>query len=122
MLFAALARLGPRVPCLRILPFEESLMNPKPVLAVSLLVAIAASLAPLRADEQKPAQKEPWKPEDIIYAESAGQFRISPDGKWAVWVKSSGNKEKDTRVSNLFLSRLMENSEIPLTRGADNNS
>src|SRR5947209_15691216 len=95
MLFAALARLVSRVPCLRILPFEESLMNPKPVLAVSLLAAITVCLAPLRADEQKPAPKEPWKPEDIIYGESAGQFRVSPDGKWAVWVKSSGNKEKD---------------------------
>ena len=66
MLFAALARLVSRVPCLRILPFEESLMNPKPILAVSLLAAIAVCLAPLRADEQKPAPKEPWKPEDII--------------------------------------------------------
>ncbi|PYU06837.1 MAG: peptidase S9 [Acidobacteria bacterium] len=113
MLFAALAAHS---------SFEESLMNPKPVLAVSLLAAITVCLAALRADEQKPAPKEPWKPEDIIYGESAGQFRISPDGKWAVWVKSSGNKEKDTRVSNLFLASLTENREIPLTRGADNNS
>src|SRR5215475_10248156 len=65
--------------------------------------------------------KEPWKPEDIIYAESAQQMRISPDGKWLVWVKSTGDKEKDARVSNLVISSLSENKEIPLTRGSDNN-
>ncbi len=71
----------------------------------------------------KPApQIEPWKPEDIIFAESAQpQTRISPDAKWLVWVKSTGDKEKDTRVSNLMLSSLTENKEIQLTRGSDNN-
>lgn len=62
---------------------------------------------------------EPWKPEDFIYAESAGQYRISHDGNWLVWVKSFGDKEKDARVSNLFLSSLTENKEIQLTRGTD---
>ena len=61
----------------------------------------------------------PWKPEDIIYAESANQYRISPDNRWLVWVKSTGDKEKDTRVSNLFLSSMAENREIQLTRGTD---
>jgi dipeptidyl aminopeptidase/acylaminoacyl peptidase len=66
--------------------------------------------------------KEPWKPEDVIYAESAApQARISPDAKWLVWVKSSGDKDKDARVSNLILSSLTENNEIPLTRGSDLN-
>ena len=77
------------------------------------------------ADEPKPAadtkkKAEPWKPEDFIYSEFAGQYRISPDGKWLVWVKSVGDKEKDARVSNLFLSSLTDNKEIQLTRGADN--
>jgi len=74
-------------------------------------------------DDAKPAAKiEPWKPEDIIYAESAApQTRISPDAKWVVWVKSTGDKEKDARVSNLMLSSLAENKEIQLTRGSDNN-
>jgi dipeptidyl aminopeptidase/acylaminoacyl peptidase len=74
------------------------------------------------ADETKPAlKKEPWKPEDFIYSEVAGQYRISPDAKWLVWVKSTGDKEKDARVSNLFLSSLTENREIQLTRGSDSN-
>jgi dipeptidyl aminopeptidase/acylaminoacyl peptidase len=65
------------------------------------------------------ATRSPWKPEDIIYAESANQYRISPNNRWLVWVKSTGDKEKDTRVSNLFLSSMAENREIQLTRGTD---
>ena len=86
--------------------------------------ALGFSALPLaRADESKSDKKEPWKAEDVIYAESAApQTRISPDAKWLVWVKSTGDKDKDTRVSNLILSSLTENKEIPLTRGNDNNS
>lgn len=87
---------------------------------------------PARADESrspgsdaadnKSDKKEPWKPEDVIFAETASpQTRISPDAKWLVWVKSTGDKDKDTRVSNLILSSLTENKEIPLTRGSDYN-
>jgi dipeptidyl aminopeptidase/acylaminoacyl peptidase len=72
--------------------------------------------------ETNAAKKEPWKPEDVIYAESAApQTRISPDARWLVWVKSTGDKDKDLRVSNLILSSLTENKEIQLTRGSDNN-
>jgi dipeptidyl aminopeptidase/acylaminoacyl peptidase len=72
------------------------------------------------ADETKtPAKIEPWKSEDFIYSEAAGQYRISPDAKWLVWVKSAGDKEKDARVSNLFLSSMTESREIQLTRGTD---
>jgi len=87
----------------------------------------AAKVAPLSSAENAAAvkgteTKEPWKPEDVIYAESAAlQTRISPDAKWLVWVKSSGDKDKDARVSNLILSSLTENKEIPLTRGSDLN-
>ncbi len=105
-----------------------------PFFAVSLFFgALEFSARPsVHANESKTAatdaaaagsdQKEPWKPEDVIYAESAApQTRISPDAKWLVWVKSTGDKDKDTRVSNLILSSLTENKEIPLTRGSDNN-
>ncbi|MGB8593359.1 MAG: prolyl oligopeptidase family serine peptidase [Candidatus Acidiferrales bacterium] len=66
-----------------------------------------------------PAKKSPWKPDDFVYTESASQFRVSPNGKWAVWVKSTPDKDKDTRVSNLILSSLTEKMEIPLTRDTD---
>ena len=64
----------------------------------------------------------PWSPEDVINAESAAGFRISPDGKWAAWSKSISNKEKDGRTSNLYLTNLTDKKEIQLTRGTDNNT
>jgi dipeptidyl aminopeptidase/acylaminoacyl peptidase len=74
----------------------------------------------VKADDAKPAAKtEPWKAEDEIFQEFVTQMRISPDGKWLVWVKSTGDKEKDARVSNLYLSSLAEDKEIALTRGSD---
>src|SRR6202045_3005779 len=94
-----------------------------------VVVAFAAcadfwNLAPaVQADEKTaPSKKELWKPEDFIYGKTAGQFRISPDAKWVVWVKTSGDKDKDARVSNLVLSSLTESREISLTRGGDTNT
>src|SRR5258708_30428862 len=82
-----------------------------------------ADVTPIFADDKPvPAKREPWKAEDFIYGETAGQFRISPDAKWVVWVKTSGDKDKDARVSNLVLSSMAESREIPLTRGSDNNT
>jgi len=101
-------------------------MRCKSIVAAILLAGTFCAAGMLRlpaavADETKnPAKTEPWKPEDFIYGEAAQQFRISPDGKWLVWVKSVGDKEKDVRISNLFLSSLAENREIQLTRGSDN--
>ncbi|MGH9702321.1 MAG: prolyl oligopeptidase family serine peptidase [Candidatus Acidiferrales bacterium] len=66
-----------------------------------------------------PDSKKPWKPEDVVMTESANEVRISPDGQWAVWAKSTPDKEKDVRVSNLILSSLTGKKEIPLTRGSD---
>jgi dipeptidyl aminopeptidase/acylaminoacyl peptidase len=97
------------------------------ILAFAALTFSSALVCPsfdsLRADDTKaPAKIQQWKPEDIIYAEAAQpQPRISPDAKWLVWVKSTGDKDKDARVSNLILSSLTENREIQLTRGSDNN-
>jgi dipeptidyl aminopeptidase/acylaminoacyl peptidase/formylglycine-generating enzyme required for sulfatase activity len=100
------------------------------VSALALGYASAAVLHPWPAsasDDAKPATAaaaakiEPWKPEDIIYAERANQLQISPDSKWLVWVKSTGDREKDATVGNLVLSSLTDNTEIPLTRGSDNN-
>ena len=92
----------------------------------ALLTLVGVLLIPflriVHADDAKPpAKTEPWKAEDIIYAESLNpQTRISPDAKWLVWVKSSGDKEKDARFSNLMLSSLSENKDIQPTRGSAN--
>ena len=97
-------------------------MFPNRIRPSVLLVAsfmICASL--FASDESKsPSKTEPWKAEDIIYDESVSDLHISPDAHWLVWAKTDGDKEKDARVSNIFLSSLTEDREIQLTRGADN--
>src|SRR5882724_9445587 len=91
------------------------------------IVSLAAcfSILPFVAhadDAKAPTKIEPWKAEDIIYEESAQQMRISPNAQYLVWVKSTGDKEKDARVSNLFLSSLtVPDKTLALTRGSDNN-
>lgn len=87
----------------------------RPALRVAAAILMLCAARPAPA---KPAT-QPWKPEDVLFAENAGEFRISADSKWLAWIKSEGDKEKDARVSNLFLSSLTENREIQLTRGTD---
>src|SRR5580704_2412752 len=66
-----------------------------------------------------PVAKGKWTPEDVVYQEDAGSFDISKDGRSAVWVKSTADKEKNERVGNLYLSSLTEQKEVQLTRGMD---
>jgi dipeptidyl aminopeptidase/acylaminoacyl peptidase/formylglycine-generating enzyme required for sulfatase activity len=66
-----------------------------------------------------PAKSSPWKAEDVIFAESVRQFRISPARQGVAWIKAQGDKEKDGVVSNLFLSSMAMDQEIQLTRGTD---
>ena len=90
------------------------------IFAAFFAALLLASGAPgQEATPNSPAKKSPWTPDDIVFSEFATQFRISPDGKWAVWIKSAGSKDKDGRVSNLYLSSLTEKKEIQLTRGED---
>jgi len=90
-----------------------------------LVVLLAATLVPgtLAAadDAPKPDQAKiaPWTAEDILLAESAGQWEISPDGRWAVWVRSQMDKDKNGRVSNIFLTNLETKKEFQLTRGTE---
>jgi dipeptidyl aminopeptidase/acylaminoacyl peptidase len=73
------------------------------------------------ADEKKleAGKKNQWTPEDVVYQEDAGQFRISPDGKFALWVKGTADKDKDLRVGNLYLANLSDGKAVQLTRGTD---
>jgi dipeptidyl aminopeptidase/acylaminoacyl peptidase/formylglycine-generating enzyme required for sulfatase activity len=75
---------------------------------------------PKAAEETKvPGKTSSWKPEDVVFAESVRQFRISPARQWVAWIKAQGDKEKDAVVSNLVLSNLAMDQEIQLTRGTD---
>ena len=89
-----------------------------------MLMTICALAIPLAlhaaTDDAKPAaaKKSPWTAEDVVNQEDASQFEISPDGRFAVWVKATADKEKDERVSNLYLSNLSDGKQVQLTRGA----
>ena len=88
----------------------------KKFIPVSLLIfCLAVGLYP---EAKKSASPSEWKIEDVIGQESAGSFSISPDGYWALWVKTIADKEKDGRTSHIFLSSLGEKPEtLQLTRG-----
>lgn len=94
----------------------------KSVCAVIAAFAMALLVGTALADDTKSidtGKKASWKAEDFVFTENAGQFRISPDCKWVVWVKNTADKEKDLRISNLYLSSLTDKKEIQLTRGED---
>ena len=78
----------------------------------------ASSAAGIAAPASAASGKETqWIAEDMIASERGEEFRISPDAKWAVWVKVYPDADKDEMVSNLFLTSLIEKQEIQLTRG-----
>ena len=66
------------------------------------------------------AATDRWTIDDVILAEKASEFRISPDSQWAVWVKAGMDEDAGEQVSNLVLSRLGgQRDDIRLTRGHD---
>jgi len=90
------------------------------VLASVLLTLISVLALAEDAPKSAPAKLTPWTPEDILSAEYASQWQVSPDGKWAVWVKMQMDKEKNGRISNLFLTNLETKKEVQLTRSTEN--
>ena len=85
----------------------------------SAIFLISDSL--VSADESEPAAKtSPWKSEDVVYEETINDFSLSPDARSVVWIKGDGDKEKDERISNLFLTSLAEDRTVQLTRGGYN--
>src|SRR5438034_364923 len=65
----------------------------------------------------KSARTGQWTVEDVIRTESAGGFQISPDGRWAVWVKTTLDTDKDEHVGQLMRTDLKKCRTIELTRG-----
>ena len=95
-------------------------MDKRRLVCALFLTGVGAVASQSAADESKaPRKTDPWKPEDFVYAESSGAFRISPDSQSVAWIKTEADKEKDKRFSNLFVSSLSEDREIQLTRGTD---
>jgi dipeptidyl aminopeptidase/acylaminoacyl peptidase len=95
----------------------------KTLLAVLTAMILSAVVAVAQAQTAPTADstKSKWTVDDIIMSEQAGQAQVSPDCRWTAWAKTSVDKEKDSRVSNIWLSSLIEKKEIELTRGTDTN-
>ena len=91
-------------------------MNGLRLFAAVAMVSLCSLWAPA---EETPAAatKQEWTVKEVLLEESAVDFEVSPDGRWAVWVKRQMDKEKGKRVSNLWLSSLIEQKSIQLTRG-----
>src|SRR4051794_16678844 len=88
-------------------------------LLVSSIVAHAQVASNTQVHASPNGSKSPWGTDDIVMAEQGSDFEVSPNGKWAVWVKSTPDNEGDRLVSNLVLSSLTDGKEIQLTRGND---
>jgi len=87
------------------------------IISLTLILSLSLIFSFYGRAEEK-TSKSAWKIEDIINQEYAGRIEISPDGGWAVWVKTTPHKEKDRRVSHLYLTSLKDESEtLQLTRG-----
>jgi dipeptidyl aminopeptidase/acylaminoacyl peptidase len=65
------------------------------------------------------ASEPAWSVDDALSWEWASDFQLSPDCRWAAWVKGVPDKEKNEWVGNLFLSSLTEEKEIQLTRSPE---
>lgn len=88
------------------------------ILVAAVITGVAGAAAAQTTGPAVVIGKETeWTVEDVIAPERAEQFRISPDNRWAVWVKDLPDADKDEMVSNLYLSSLTEKKEIQLTRG-----
>ncbi len=61
-----------------------------------------------------------WTVDDVIRAESASSFVISPNSEQAVWVKSSHDSEKNEFRRHLFITDLKTGEIRQLTQGAAN--
>ncbi|MCG6919906.1 MAG: prolyl oligopeptidase family serine peptidase [Acidobacteria bacterium] len=95
---------------LRLLPFAT-------VAAVATILA-PSGLGAAKGPDSRARAGGDWTIDDILLAEEAGGFEVSPDGCWAVWLKTRMDKTKGEAVSNLVLTRLGgRREEIALTRG-----
>jgi dipeptidyl aminopeptidase/acylaminoacyl peptidase len=94
-------------------------------LLLSFLLLSSGRAEPLEKPKAEPAAAKPavagekWTVDDIINAEKASGFQLSPDGRWAVWVKGTADKDKGERVAQLMRTDLVEKRDVELTRGSE---
>jgi dipeptidyl aminopeptidase/acylaminoacyl peptidase len=86
------------------------------LLPLSCALVLVAAISPVVADDD-PAR---WSVDDLVRTEEATGWALSADGTMAVWVRTgvATVAGKETRTSNLWLTRLPEGRSVQLTRGA----
>jgi dipeptidyl aminopeptidase/acylaminoacyl peptidase len=79
-----------------------------------------ASLFPCAARGEAPGvAANSWTVEDVLLAETATGFQVSPDGRQAVWVRTAMDPERGESVGRLVRTDLVSGGEVALTRGPD---
>jgi dipeptidyl aminopeptidase/acylaminoacyl peptidase len=76
-------------------------------------MAVVAFLAPDAADSRSAALTV----DDVVGMESAGDFRLSPDGSRVAWVKTKINGSKNKYNRHIYLTGVSDGGTIQLTRG-----
>jgi hypothetical protein len=83
-------------------------------------IALALLLAAFPVAAQAPVPSAPaWTIDDILLAETASGFAISPDGRYVAWTKSEMDRERGRRYTNLWVTRVADGEAWALTRGTD---
>ncbi len=93
--------------------------KPLAILICAVVLSLAGAHAQTSDSRSRPSSagpSSPWTSDDVVMAEQASAFQISPDNRWAVWVKSTPDKDGDRFVSNLMLTSLADGKEVQLTR------
>ncbi len=78
-----------------------------------LLPLFFVCLSSLQAEAPK------WTLDDVVSRETASDFQISPDSKWAVFVKSIPDKKQGKHVEHLVRCNLTSHQKTRLTRGRE---
>lgn len=102
-------------------------MRARPAVAAALLsllaagAALAAPATPAASRSAFPGASSPWTVDDLVGAERAEGWTVSPDGRLVAWAQSEVEEVEDEekRVSNLWLRRIETRESAPLTRGLD---
>src|SRR5262245_22789869 len=84
-----------------------------PLALLLLLAASAHTAAPPAVEYEK------WTSDDVVNQESASSVSFSPDGRFAVWVKSAPDKEANKQVGHLVRTDLTTGKQVQLTRGKE---
>ena len=94
------------------------------VAALILVTSLYATLLPAAEPAPSAVASRRWTVDDVVEAESARDWAVSPDGSRAVWVKSTVGKVEgvEKRVARLWMTRLADGTSVQLTRGTDSAS